>query len=138
MQTTSILEILAMKATHSADGRWWFDGNRWRPAVSEDARQRFDGSHWRPNRRRWAGVTLVVAAVLLATWPVAMLVVFVERISVPLYPGQPPARWSVILEVLLPWWFGGALLLLIFSAVQWARRPVGRLTVADVPPSTGP
>ena len=35
-------------ATLSADGRWWWDGHRWMPAVSADGAWRWNGTSWEP------------------------------------------------------------------------------------------
>ena len=32
--------------TLSSDGRWWWDGERWQPAVSVDGKWRWDGTRW--------------------------------------------------------------------------------------------
>lgn len=34
--------------TLSPDGRWWWNGQAWQPAVSADGRFRWDGTAWRP------------------------------------------------------------------------------------------
>ncbi len=36
------------KALLSTDGNWWWDGERWAPALSTDGLWRWDGSVWRP------------------------------------------------------------------------------------------
>jgi hypothetical protein len=35
-------------STLSADGRWWWDGRRWVPAVSADGAWRWNGTSWEP------------------------------------------------------------------------------------------
>lgn len=32
----------------SDDGKWWWDGQNWQPAVSADGRMRWDGRQWQP------------------------------------------------------------------------------------------
>lgn len=55
----------------SPDGRWWWDGERWQPALSSDGRSRWDGVRWVPVRRRspWMWVrrigSLAIALLLL-------------------------------------------------------------------------
>lgn len=41
----------AQPHTFSADGRWWWDGQQWQPALSADGKMRWDGAHWVPARR---------------------------------------------------------------------------------------
>ncbi|HLQ62971.1 MAG TPA: hypothetical protein VK131_14015 [Candidatus Acidoferrales bacterium] len=33
---------------YSPDGRWWWDGTEWRPALSPDGLWRWDGERWVP------------------------------------------------------------------------------------------
>ena len=33
---------------YSPDGRWWWDGSEWRPALSPDGLWRWDGERWVP------------------------------------------------------------------------------------------
>jgi hypothetical protein len=30
----------------SEDGKWWWDGREWRPAISDDGHWRWTGTHW--------------------------------------------------------------------------------------------
>ncbi|WP_415854369.1 hypothetical protein [Sinomonas sp. G460-2] len=65
---------------HSDDGQWWWDGQRWLPALSLDGRWRFDGRAWRRNSQwrepsRAVLITGGIWAAALALWaPVLMMV----------------------------------------------------------------
>jgi hypothetical protein len=57
----------------SADGRYWWDGARWQPAVSPDGRWRWNGTQWQPigRQRRKIGIgggLIIAAALLLIVW----------------------------------------------------------------------
>ena len=68
------VDDLHMSSVHSPDGRWWWSGDAWYPAVSLDGRWRFDGSQW--VRRRaftlewpaWLIICLAVWLIALAAW----------------------------------------------------------------------
>src|SRR5438132_465738 len=36
------------RSTLSGDGRWWWNGRRWVPAVTDDGLWQWDGSRWQP------------------------------------------------------------------------------------------
>ena len=56
----------------SEDGRWWWDGVRWWPAVTVEGNWRFDGVEWRRVGGRW-GLALGFAGVGIAAMFVAVL-----------------------------------------------------------------
>ena len=39
-------EVSAQPHTLSPDGRWWWDGEKWQPAISTDGKWRWDGVRW--------------------------------------------------------------------------------------------
>jgi hypothetical protein len=57
----------------SADGRFWWDGAQWQPAVSPDGRWRWNGIQWipmaRPPRKIGVGGALIIAlALVFVAW----------------------------------------------------------------------
>ena len=40
----------AAQTRFSADGFWWWDGEEWRPAISQDRLWRWNGQSWEPAR----------------------------------------------------------------------------------------
>jgi len=40
----------APPSTFSPDGRWWWDGAQWKPALSPDGLWRWNGRGWEPAR----------------------------------------------------------------------------------------
>jgi hypothetical protein len=57
----------------SADGRFWWDGARWQPAVSPDGLWRWNGTQWipaaKPGRKIGVGGAFIIAiALVLIVW----------------------------------------------------------------------
>ena len=130
--------MASMTAAHSADGRWWFDGQQWVPAVSANGRYWFDGQQWRSNRWPLAIPALITGGTLLLAFPLAIFIVFVELISVPEYPGQPQAPWVPVLGYVafcLPW-VGLLFVVAGFVLASVRRRP--RIRTDEMPPSAAP
>lgn len=63
---------LANPQTVSADGKWWWDGSRWQPAVSADGRWRWEGARWVPARHSSPGTWVRRIASLVVGIPVVV------------------------------------------------------------------
>jgi hypothetical protein len=86
---------MAAPPQHSADRRWWWDGQRWHPAISPDGLWRFDGHGWKPidpPHRDWlAGCAVAIAAhgiALLAAIGLALVGVAISIYLVIFLAGQ--------------------------------------------------
>lgn len=73
----------------SADGRWWWDGQAWQPALSPDGRYRWSGAAWLPASsstmlvptawtERLRRATLALLALELVVGGIAVPVVFIS------------------------------------------------------------
>lgn len=76
----------------SSDGKWWWDGRQWFPAVTADLKWWFDGTSWRPANKRirppkWVWVTGIIWALALGIWLLAAAA-FVAT-ALPGDPGPP-------------------------------------------------
>ncbi|WP_415853888.1 GNAT family N-acetyltransferase [Sinomonas sp. G460-2] len=86
----------------SDDGRWWWDGQRWVPALSPDRRWRFDGRVWRRTStwRPPSPAVLASAAVwvgALALWGPALVMVLPPVPNVASDPGVEAVLIAVFL-----------------------------------------
>jgi len=72
---------MAAPPQHSADGRWWWDGERWHPAISPDGLWRFDGRGWKPINPP-AGDWLAGCAVALVTHGLVIILFIFRTIAV--------------------------------------------------------
>ena len=113
----------------SDDGRWWFDGAAWLPAVSQDGRFKFNGASWErtgTQSRRRATFLLCAAVAMVLAWTVAVMIGFVFSISAPEYPGEPTPEWVDVLVTLTVGWGGVVWLTLLALLVILALRHLHR------------
>lgn len=84
----------------SPDGRWFWDGANWQPAVSADGRWRWNGYTWVPAGFRPGGMSAgwlvliaggVIVAVLAVTIPIALIVANGGNRTSPVASGVSPA-----------------------------------------------
>lgn len=124
--TSRCWQSCPVETRHSDDLRYWWDGERWFPAVSANGRWWFDGTRWRPNRRRGARALVIVAFVAVLAWPVMLMVNYMALASTPEYPGQPVARWAGQFWYVVAWWPALIAALVIAGTLLTVNRPVKR------------
>ncbi|WP_422936300.1 hypothetical protein [Sinomonas sp. P47F7] len=90
----------------SDDGQWWWDGQRWLPALSPDGRWRFDGRAWRRTStwRQPSPAVLISAAVWVATlalWGPTLVMVLPPVPNVAPDPGVEAVLITVFVVVVV-------------------------------------
>jgi hypothetical protein len=73
----------------SPDGKYWWDGQQWVPAVSQDGKQRWNGTAWVPNRKMFLGdhANQSIACVIIGL------------LCAPFFPYGIYAGWKALQEV---------------------------------------
>jgi hypothetical protein len=117
--------------TFSPDGRFWWDGQAWRPAISQDGRYRWTGTAWVPvrpvatvlrptawtRRLQVAWVAMMVVGAIYFVVLVPVLLSSLNGASMPASdPGLSPAEQERVRQ-------------LFHDIVQWTAIVVGAISL---------